>query len=192
MSRKSFVVGLILVFVFVFSSGVSAQLSNFYGLDNMLMSDWQLDYIRPLDPGELKKGEFRLSPVIGRITDNYDQNNIDGDYDGDYDNSTMAYIMIFDAKFTDKLSLHSKFAYQPWEEYDSRYLSGNNESRSTMTDLFFNYEFKEDRTMFFGYNRSLNKEKEYDEANILEDEIEKINNIYYLGFEIRGSFMGKN
>lgn len=190
MSRKSFVVGLVLVFVFIFSSGVSAQLLNYYGIDNMLMSDWQLDYIRPLDPDDLKKGEFRLSPVIGRVTDNYDRNNIAGDYDHDYDNSTMAYIMVFDAKFTEKLSLHSKFAYQPWEEYEAAYYSGNpNESRSTMTDLFFNYEFKEDKTMFFGYNRSLNKEKEYDETNILEDEIEKINNIYYLGFEIRGSFL---
>jgi len=56
MSRKSFVVGLVLVFVFIFSSGVSAQLLNYYGIDNMLMSDWQLDYIRPLDPDDLKKG----------------------------------------------------------------------------------------------------------------------------------------
>ena len=58
-----------------------------------------------------------------------------------------------------------------------------------MIDLFINYEFKEDRTMFFGYNRTLNKDKEYDNLDNLEYETETTNNIYYLGFEIRGSFL---
>jgi hypothetical protein len=49
---------------------------------------------------------------------------------------------------------------------------------------------KEDKILFFGYNRALSKRKEYDSDNILEDEEEDTNNIYYLGLEIRGSFFG--
>ncbi|MEC9489781.1 MAG: hypothetical protein UMU04_02450 [Halanaerobiales bacterium] len=190
MSRKSFVVGLVLILVIIFSSGVSAQLLNFYGLDNMLMSDWQLDYIRPLDPGELKKGEFRLSPLIGRINSGREREIFDSTSDEyDYENGINAYFLVFDTALSDNLTFHSKYVYQPWEKYTYNDYMDSEESRSSLIDLFINYEFKEDKTMFFGYNRTLNKDKEYDDLDNLEYETETTNNIYYLGFEIRGSFL---
>lgn len=194
MYKKLLVCGITLLFVFTLSSGVFAQMSSLYGLDSMMMSDWQLDYIRPIDPDELEKGEFRLSPIISRVNNAYERNDLDDDYSYDADNSSMAYMLIFDSKFTEKLSLHSKFIYQPWEDYsyNNPFSSYSYERRSTLTDLFLNYEMKEDRILFFGYNRTLNKEKEYDNDNILEDEDEDTTNIYYLGFEIRGSFAGNN
>jgi len=42
--------------------------------------------------------------------------------------------------------------------------------------------------MFFGYNRSLSNDRDYNNSDELIDETESLNNIYYLGFEIRGSF----
>lgn len=191
MSKKLFAVGITLFFLFSLSSGVFAQIGDYYGLESMLISDWQLDYIRPIDPDELEKGEFRFAPIIGRVNNDYERNDLNGDYSYDYDNNTMAYMLVFDSKFTEKLSLHSKFIYQPWEDYSYTNFSNDSfESRSTLTDLFLNYEMKEDKILFFGYNRALSKRKEYDSDNILEDEEEDTNNIYYLGLEIRGSFSG--
>ncbi|MFP4021222.1 MAG: hypothetical protein ACLFUK_06405 [Halanaerobium sp.] len=192
MRRKFIVVGVVSVFIFLLSSGVSAQILNYYGLDSMLMSDWQLDYIRPLNPGELEKGEFRLSPVIGRISNNEERDIFNSSLN-EYDNgnSTTAYFLVFDTALSDNLTFHSKYAYQPWEKYTYDN-SDTEESRNSLIDLFLNYEFKEDKTMFFGYNRSLNKNKEYDNLDNLEYETEETNNVYYLGIQIRGSFLGKN
>jgi len=194
MRRKIFVVvGLVIFLIFSLSSGVFAQVGGFYGLDSMLMSDWQLDYLRPIEPGELEKGEYRISPIIGRINLGEERDNFfstSSEYD--YDNSTTAYILVFDTALSDNLTLHSKLSYQPWETYTYDGNSSDDESRSTLFDLFINYELKDDRQMFFGYNRILSKEKNYDNLDNLTYEEESTNNVYYLGFEIRGSFLGKN
>lgn len=195
MSKKLFIVVTTLFLIFALSSGVSAQISGFYGLDSMLMSDWQLDYIRPLEPGDLKKGDYRLSPIIVNIASDRERNAFDNrynNYDYDYGNTTTAYILVFDTALSDNLTLHSKFAYQPWEKYSYDDYHNIDESRTSLFDLFINYEFKEDKQMFFGYNRILEKDKEYDNIGNLEYEGEDTNNIYYLGFELRGSFLTKN
>jgi hypothetical protein len=198
MQKKFLVVGITLFFIFILSSGVLAEsggfdgMGSFFGIGSMLMSDWQLDYIRPIEPGELKKGDYRLSPIIGRINTDEKRDVFSGTTnEKNNDNSTMAYILVFDTGLSDNLTLHSKFAYQPWEKYT---YSNNNsdESRSSLFDLFLNYELKEDKQMFFGYNRISSKEKNYDNLDNLRYEEEDTNNIYYLGFEIRGSFLGKN
>lgn len=194
MSKKFIVVGIALFFIFSLSSGVFAEMgieSMILGAD-IMMSDWQLDYIRPLEPGELEKGDYRLTPIIGRINTNGERNVFSGSYsEFDNSNSTTAYILVFDTGLSDNLTLHSKFAYQPWEKYTYDN-SNQEESRSTLFDLFINYELKEDKKMFFGYNRILSKEKEYDSLDELRYVDEDTNNIYYLGFEIRGSFTGGN
>ncbi|MGP3777648.1 MULTISPECIES: hypothetical protein [Halanaerobium] len=189
MRKKLLVVGLVLLFSILLNSAVYAQIGGFYGLDSILMSDWQLDYIKPLDPGDLKKGEYRFSPIIGRIKtgrNEYDFTTSTEDYN--YDNTTTAYILVFDTALSDNLSLHSKYAYQPWETYTYDDYRNIDESRGSLLDLFINYEFKEDKTMFFGYNRSLSNDRDYNNSDELIDETESLNNIYYLGFEIRGSF----
>ena len=190
MSKKFIVVGIALFFIFSLTSGVFAQIGGFYGLDSMLMSDWQLDYLKPLEPGELDKGAYRLTPVIGRININEERNVFSGsNSEFDDSNSTTAYILVFDTGLSDNLTLHSKFAYQPWEKYTYDN-SNQEENRTSLFDLFINYEFKEDKKMFLGYNRILSKQKEYDSLDELRYEDEDINNVYYLGFEIRGSFSG--
>jgi len=133
MSKKLFAVGITLFFLFSLSSGVFARIGDYYGLESMLISDWQLDYIRPIDPDELEKGEFRFAPIIGRVNNDYERNDLNGDYSYDYDNNTMAYMLVFDSKFTEKLSLHSKFIYQPWEDYSyTNFTNDSFESRSTL------------------------------------------------------------
>ena len=191
MRKKLLVCGIALFFVFTLSTGVFAQVRGFYGIDSMLMSDWQFDYLRPIDPDDLEKGEFRLTPTVSRLNNDYEQNYYNDTEDTSYDNSTMAYILVFDSKFTEKLSVHSKFMYNPWDERDNYSSTNKYESRSTLTDIFLNYEFKEDKTIFFGYNRILGKNKEYNN-DILNYEKEDVVNTYYLGFEIRGSFAGEN
>lgn len=131
-----------------------------------------------------------MSPVIGRVNSGTERDIFDSSSNKyDFENSTNAYILIFDTALSDNLTFHSKYAYQPWEKYTYNDYRDSEESRSSLIDLFINYEFKEDKTMFFGYNRTLNKDKEYDDLDNLEYETETTNNIYYLGFEIRGSFL---
>lgn len=188
MRKKLFVVAAALFFIFILSSGVAAQLEMLSGAD-LLMSDWQLDYIRPLEPGELKKGEYRFTPIIGRFdiqSKEKDFFNSRNNYNDDYD--SMLYLMAFDTAVTDNLLFHGKYLYKPWGEYDD-----GEENKINFVDLFVDYEFKNDKKMFFGFNRSDTKSKDYNNNNnILDEESEDTINFYYLGFEIRGSFTGKN
>lgn len=174
-----------ILFVLFFTTSISAQIysqSLLLGSD-LLMSDWQLDYIQPLEPGELEKGEYRFSPLIARVNI-LDERKLfpSGDISDDSENSTNVYAVVFDTAFSDDLTVHGKYLYQPWTEYDN-----DDESRFSLLDLFINYKVKEDNTLYFGYNRSLNKEKNYNEE-VLNSEDEAITNFYYLGYEMRGSF----
>lgn len=187
MKKKIFVVGLTLFFIFILSSGVLAQFPSMLSGAELLMSDWQLDYIRPLEPGELKKGEYRLTPIIGRFDTQSKEKDFSPSikyYDSNYD--SMLYLMAFDTAVTDNLLFHGKYLYKPWGEYDD-----GEENKINFVDLFVDYEFKNDKKMFFGFNRSDTKSKDYNN-NILDEESEDTINFYYLGFEIRGSFTGKN
>ena len=114
MSKKLFAVGITLFFIFSLSSGVFAQIGDFYGLESMLISDWQLDYIRPIEPGKLEKGEYRLSSLVGGMNYGRERDIFNSFYDEyDYDNGTTAYFIVFDTALSDNLTLHSKYAYKP-------------------------------------------------------------------------------
>lgn len=192
----------VFIFLFLFTASSSAQF--FYEGYNSLLSgalsqsDWQLDYLQPLDPAELEKGEYRFSPIIARVSTSGERTNYpDGDLIDEYDESTMIYGAVFDTAISDRLTIHGKYIYQPWEDYyDSYYVSASAteldyESRMSLLDLFINYEIKEDNTLYFGYNRMLNKEKDYWNGE-LEDEEEDTINFYYIGYEMRGKFTGSS
>lgn len=193
MRRKIIVVGVVLGVILFLSLTASAQFINYNSLSSpeLMMSDWQLDYIRPIDPADLEKGEFRLTPIIGGINTNDYRNDISGDNDYDIDNNTLVYMLAFDSKFTEKLSFHSKIFYRPWDDFESSYFSSTseNESRSTLTDLFFNYQFNQEKNFFLGYNRNFNKSKTYDRNDILDEKEEETVNTYYFGFEMKGNFL---
>jgi hypothetical protein len=197
MRKSIFVVGIIFLTIFLVSGGVSAQsyLNSMLGnviLGDTLMSDWQLDYLRPLKPGDLQPGEFRISPLVGRVNYGRERDLIDSTTnDYDYDNSTMIYMLVMDTAVSQKLTLHGKYLYQPWEKYTYDDYDPDDENRSSLVNLFANYNFTPDRKMYFGYNRVIEKEKNYDSSGDLDREYEYANDIYYLGFEIRGSFFGK-
>ncbi|CCU79373.1 hypothetical protein HSACCH_01281 [Halanaerobium saccharolyticum subsp. saccharolyticum DSM 6643] len=191
MHKKLLVCGIALFFIFTLSSGVFAQM----GLESMIlgsdimMSDWQLDYIRPIEPGELEKGEYRLTPIIGRFDSSGETNYFSGsilDNSSDYD--SMFYLMALDTAVSENLILHGKYLYKPYSEYND----DGDENRMSLLDLFLDYEFENENKMFFGFNRSYNKDKEYNSSGILNNEEEDKTNFYYLGFEIRGSFAGDN
>ncbi len=191
MHKKLLVCGMALFFIFTLSGGVFAQM----GLESMIlgsdimMSDWQLDYIRPIEPGELEKGEYRLTPIIGRFDSSGETNYFSGlnsDESSDYD--SMFYLMALDTAVSENLILHGKYLYKPYSEYNDN----GDENRMSLLDFFLDYEFENENKMFFGFNRSYNKNKNYDASGVFENEEEDKTNFYYLGFEIRGSFAGDN
>jgi len=178
----------LLIFILLFTASSlaltssSASLLTIYDYQSLLSdylapADWQLEYLKPLDPGELKKGDYRFSPIVARLS--LTSENIISDND----NSTMVYGAVFDTALSDDLTIHGKYFYQPWTEDNY-----NNEDRSNLLDLFVNYQVKEDNTLYFGYNRTLGKTKSYDSNNLLDRESETITNFFYLGYEMRGSF----
>jgi len=189
MHKKLLVCGIALFFIFTLSSGVFAQM----GLESMIlgsdimMSDWQLDYIRPIEPGELEKGEYRLTPIIGRF-DFSDERNPESRFGSNDDYDSMFYLLALDTAVSENLMLHGKYLYKPYSEYNEY----GDENRMSLLDLFLDYEFENENKMFFGFNRSYNKDKEYNSSGILNNEEEDKTNFYYLGFEIRGSFTGGN
>jgi hypothetical protein len=205
--KKVFVLtAAVLIFLFIFTASSSAQyLYNGYSslLSGALgQADWQLEYLQPLDPGELEKGEYRFSPIIARVSTSGERINYpEGDSTDESDESTMVYGAVFDTALTDKLTIHGKYIYQPWEDYyDSYYgpmsISASSseldyESRMSLLDLFINYEIKEDNTLYFGYNRMNNKEKDYQNGE-LDDEEEDTINFYFIGYEMRGKFTGSS
>lgn len=198
----------VLIFLFILTASSSAQFSNngygsVYGYSTLLsetlgQADWQLDYIQLLDPAELEKGEYRFSPIVARV--NYSDEVLSypgGDLSAKDDQSTMIYGAVFDTAISDNLTIHGKYIYQPWEDYydyefDPSDKILDSESRMSLLDLFINYEVKEDNTLYFGYNRMLSKNKNYDNNEELEDEDEDIINLYYIGYQMRGKFTGSS
>jgi len=193
MKKHMIVLFSVLIFILLFTASSSAQ---FLGYESLLSTylapaDWQLEYFQPLEPGELEKGGYRISPLIVGV--NYSNKR---DYTSeestsyDYDNTTTAYGVVFDTAFSDSFTLHGKYIYQPWEEYEGFGL-GTDESRVSLLDLFMNYKIDDDKKLYFGYNRILSEDKDYND-DTLNYEDEDITNFYYLGFEMRGQFTGGN
>jgi hypothetical protein len=185
----------ILIFLTVFSGISLAQTYLYNSLlgTGMTMADWQLEYIQPLEPGELEKGEYRFSPIIARVNFAAERNVFESTLDPyDYDNSSMVYAAVFDTALSDNLTLHGKYIYQPWEKSDYDSYMNPQESRMNLLDLFVNYNISEDKKLYFGYNRMLDKEKDYNSDGELDYEDEDVSNFYYIGYEMRGKFTGSS
>ncbi len=193
-----------LIFLFLFTASSSAQFLN-EGYSSLLsgalgQADWQLEYLQPLDPDELEKGEYRFSPIITRInySDEYTDYYNESSNVYESDNSTMVYAVVFDTALSDNLTIHGKYIYQPWEDYEREDMliratdTLDYESRTSLIDLFINYEVKEDNTLYFGYNRMLNEYKDYYSDGDLDEEGEDVSNFYYIGYEMRGKFTGSS
>jgi len=197
MKKKIIMILISLTFIIIFTTSISAQFVDLgFGYSALLSSylgpaDWQLEYIQPLEPGELEKGEYRISPIIAGANFSNQREVLSGTNDPyDYENTITSYGVVFDTAFSDSFTLHGKYIYQPWTEIESE--NGEiDEDRVNLLDLFMNYKIDDDKKLYFGYNRILDKEKEFDSA-VLEFEDEDITNIYFIGFELRGKFTGNN
>jgi hypothetical protein len=183
MQKKFIVVGITLFFIFI-SFSVSAYtidrvLTQGLGVKGLLYADWQMDYYLPLNPEELNRGDYRFSANMGRIG----IDSIDAPFIGDYNDYFNNYFLALDTGITDNLSMRLSYDYAPIRD-DSDY-----ELDNQVYTAYFNYSMKNDKSLYFGYNKlkSDGNDKQYPLGN--EDlDID----YYFIGFEKRGSFLGKN
>lgn len=182
--RKIFVVVLVLFILTLVSLSVSAYsidrvLSQGIGLKGLLYADWQMDYYLPLNPDDLGRGDYRLSANMGRVAIDAQNALIINDYNEHFNN----YFLALDTGITDNLSMRLSYDYAPFRD-DSDY-----EMDNQVYSAYFNYSMKNDKSLYFGYNRL--KYDFEDKKDPLDDQNMAVD-YYFIGFEKRGSFFSKN
>jgi hypothetical protein len=123
--------------------------------------------------------DYEIAKNIGRIG----IDSIDAPFIGDYNDYFNNYFLALDTGITDNLSMRLSYDYAPIRD-DSDY-----ELDNQVYTAYFNYSMKNDKSLYFGYNKlkSDGNDKQYPLGN--EDlDID----YYFIGFEKRGSFLGKN
>lgn len=143
-----------------------------------LDSDWLFDYVKPIEPGELEKGEYRYTFGLARnITrESYDVYSDTGSH-------SNTFYSVFDTALTDKLYLNLSFDYTPeYKDGDDDKIKGND------LGLSLNYSIDDDKTLFFGCLNTNSTEKDYDFSGDLNYKRKDKTTMFYLGTEIRGSF----
>lgn len=197
--KKTLVIILVLSFIFVGlgNSRLKAQYGFIgeglpYGVSSLtsvlMLSDWQTDYLMPVDPNELKEGDYRLYGNAANINIANENNGymLMANGNNEYNASVMNYFVGFDTAFRDNLYFHIKYDIVPWQSYES---TSKDEINYKLLTTFIDYEFKEDKKIYFGYNHNNSGFKEYNEvAQEFYDTETYKNNIIYAGFEIKGSF----
>lgn len=142
-------------------------------------SDWLLDYIKPIEPGELEKGEYRYTFGLVRNISKEDYSDLYSD-SGSHSNT---FCSVFDTALTDKLYLNLTFGYTPeYKDDDDDKIKGND------LGLLLNYSIDDDKTLFLGCVNTNSTKKDYDFSGDLNYKRKDKNTTFYLGTEIRGSF----
>ncbi|MDI3547354.1 MAG: hypothetical protein PWR10_1006 [Halanaerobiales bacterium] len=156
------------------------------GLGGIFINEWQLDYLKGLEPGELETGEYRLTLNAGRINSsrkyNYDKNNYYEDWDYGYN----GYYIGFDTAVQNETYLNLGYSLVPeyTDEDNDKYTSDN-------INLALTHFLSEDKKVYGGYIRSKSNTKDYDDISgeyVLDYDRDDTDNIFYIGMEIRGSF----
>ncbi|ADL12719.1 hypothetical protein [Acetohalobium arabaticum] len=154
--------------------------SAFIGIENLNMlsiyeDSWVLDRFKPLEPGELDVGEYRISTNFGRI--------INDDYN-DYNSNLNNYYIGFDTAFENDWYLNSSYNFTPYYQHSSQ----GDRSRYDNINLMLTRSFNDDNQFYCGYSRIKNKEKEYDSGEF--SHIKKdTNDLFFIGAEFYGSFL---
>lgn len=186
MRKKLLVVGSVILILFFLTSITSAYsidrvLTQALGVKGLLYADWQMDYYLPMNPEDLDRGDYRVSANIGRVDLNGEQTGTFGFFEG-REEAFNNYFLALDTGITDNVSMRLSYDYAPFVD------DNEEESKNKIYSAYFNYSMKNDKNLYVGYNR-LNydsKDKiDLDESNLTAE-------YYFIGFEMKGSFLGKN
>ncbi len=196
--KKTLVIILALSFIFVGLG--NSQLKAQYGfigeglpygasgfISSLMLTDWQSDYLMPIEPAELKKGDYRIYGNAANFSTLWKERRFLEDTLSESDVSIMNYFVGFDTALRDDIYFHINYDISPWQEYDNDYNRGK--TKFQLLNMFLDYEIDKDKRLYFGYTKNKFSEKEYDsetEEFYLDDEQDI--NIIYVGFEMRGSF----
>ncbi len=195
--KKSLIIVLVLLFLFIGVGNNQLKAQTFFNgselpygassyISSLMLTDWQTDYMMPVEPAELQKGEYRIYGNAANFSSVFKNSNSFTDTIDEYDVSVMNYFLGFDTALRDDLYFHINYNISPWQEYDT---SSRGKNKYQLLNMFVDYEIDKDKKLYFGYNNNKYSEKEYDSESdkfYLDDE-QNIN-IIYVGFEINGSF----
>ncbi|MCC3143736.1 hypothetical protein LJ207_00150 [Halanaerobium sp. Z-7514] len=185
MRKKFIVVGMVFILLIVLSGVTAAYsldrvFSQMLGAKSLVYADWQMDYLVPLDPGELNKGDYRFTANVGRL-----EPKLAADGFLSADNNVNNFYLALDTGIRDNLYMRLSLDYVPdWkvEDYDSDHKIYN---------VFFDYKTESDNSLYFGYNRfKLNSEYTGDIEGVTGEDSRV--NYYFVGYEMRGSFLSNN
>ena len=190
--KKSLLVIFMVLFIFIVLGGSStyaqfgeiSEYSPTSYLSMLMLNDWQMDYLMPVDPAELNQGEYRVYGNAASLNfSNYQNDGINGDLSKA---SGTNYIVGFDTALRDDLYFHISYDMVPWQSPSD---DEKDEIRFGMVKMFLDYEFQEDKKVYFGYNNNSYGYKEFNEESdaFLEEETMDLN-VFYVGFEIKSSF----
>lgn len=166
---------LVLLLTLIFTAGSQAQIISGagYGLfdSSVFMPDWEMDYLRPLEPGTLSPGQYRLSFNAGRMTleeDNY--------FSSDTSN-TNNYFFGYDSAFENNNYLHLSLNYLP--------NFADTTANTNVINFKFTHQFQEENNVYIGVLRN-HTDSYYDNNNNFREE--ETNSLYYVGVEYYGNF----
>jgi len=186
--KKSLLVIFMVLFLFIVFSGGStyaqfgeiSEYSPTSYLSMLMLNDWQMDYLMPVDPAELNQGEYRVYGNAASLNFSNYQN------DGLSKASGTNYIMGFDTALRDDLYFHISYDMVPWQSPSD---DEKDEIRFGMAKMFLDYEFDQDKKVYFGYNNNSYGFKNFDvDTNSFDEEETTDINVFYVGFEIKSSF----
>ncbi|AZO95617.1 hypothetical protein [Halocella sp. SP3-1] len=181
--KKIIVVSMLVMAASVMVAGNVLALG-FGGISEIYFNaDWLTDYVTPIEPGELEKGEYRYTFGLARniSSRDYDVYSSSYSYD-DIGSHSNTFYSVFDTALTDKLYLNLTFDYVP--EYKDNY---DDKNKANELGLLLNYSIDDDKNVFFGCINTNSTEKDYDSGD-LNYKITGKFTTFYLGTEIRGSF----
>ena len=185
--KKNLLVMFMVLFIFIALGGSStyaqfgmiSEYSPTSYLSMLMLNDWQMDYLMPVDPAELNQGEYRVYGNAANLNFN--------SYDGETTKSSGTnYIVGFDTALRDDLYFHISYDMVPWQSPSE---DSKDELRFGMVKMFLDYEFQEDKKVYFGYNNNSYGLKNFNESTETFDEEETTDiNVFFVGFEIKSSF----
>lgn len=182
--KKSLLIITVMSLFMLFLAGTAGALTSLNPLspiiDTSLTPDWELDYFRAIEPGELKTGEYRLTTAYGRVNSEIDNDSFYGNVDMD----PWGMLLNFDTAFEKDIYFNMSYTYVPeYKDYDEDKNKGNS------YNLTLTHVTKNNNRIFFGYSDSKTETRNYLSSTEEYEQSEKNKDqTLYIGAEIRGSF----
>ena len=189
MRKRLFVVVTVLILLVAVSGVISAYsldrvFSQMLGAKSLIYADWQMDYLVPLDPGELNRGDYRFTANVGRFEPKTRQDGIYGL--GIEEENINNFYFALDTGIRDNLYMRLSMDYVPnWDSSDEWDVDHK------VYNIYFDYKTENDNSLYFGYNRFNMNIDEFDDGVLVSEDQLRVN-YYFVGYEMRGSFSGGN